>query len=109
MVNGNKRIERRKTMENMGNKKLALLYLLQIVQKESDPDHPLTQQDLIDKLYRDYGILLERKAVSRNLSLLREAGYEIESTPRGVYIEEGCDFDSTELRLMIDSVLTAVL
>ena len=100
------RIERRKTMENMGNKKLALLYILQILQKESDADHPLTQQDLIEKLERDYGIVLERKAISRNLSLLREAGYEVESTAKGVFLDES-EFDATELRLLIDSVLAS--
>ena len=42
--------ERRKTMENMGNKKLALLYILKIFEEYSDRDHPMTQSDIEQKL-----------------------------------------------------------
>lgn len=98
--------ERRKTMENMGNKKLALLYILKILEEYSDRDHPMTQSDIAEKLEQNYGIVLERKAVSRNLSLLREAGYEIESEAKGNYLDYR-DFDNTELRLMIDGVLSS--
>ena len=42
--------ERRKTMENMGNKKLALLYILKILEEYSDRDHPMTQSDIAEKL-----------------------------------------------------------
>lgn len=98
--------ERRKTMENMGNKKLALLYILKILEEYSDRDHPMTQSDIAEKLEQNYGIVLERKAVSRNLSLLREAGYEIESEAKGNYLDFR-EFDNTELRLMIDGVLSS--
>ena len=54
--------------------KLALVRILQILEQYSDFDHPLKQQDIIDYLDRDYGIAIERKAVGRNLSLLKEAG-----------------------------------
>ena len=93
-------------MDNMGNKKIALLYILNILREESDADHPLTQGDLADRLEKRYGIVLERKAISRNLSLLREAGYEVESTAKGNYLDER-EFDNTELRLMIDGVLSS--
>lgn len=98
--------KRVKTMGNLGNKKLALLYILKILKEDSDIDHPLTQSDIANKLELNYDITLERKAVSRNLSLLREAGYEVESTAKGVYLDES-DFDNTELRLMIDGVLSS--
>ena len=98
--------ERRKNTENMGNKKLALLYILKILEEYSDRDHPMTQSDIAEKLEQNYGIILERKAVSRNLSPLREAGYEIESEAKGNYLDYR-DFDNTELRLMIDGVLSS--
>ena len=93
-------------MENMGNKKLALLYILRILQEDSDADHPLTQSDIADRLEQRYGIVLERKAISRNLSLLREAGYEVESHPKGNFLDER-PFENAELRLMIDGVLSS--
>ena len=90
----------------MGNKKLALLYILRILQEDSDADHPLTQSDIADRLEQRYGIVLERKAISRNLSLLREAGYEVESHPKGNFLDER-PFENAELRLMIDGVLSS--
>lgn len=86
-------------------KKLALLRILQILEKYSDIDHPLGQKAIADILDRDYGIELERKAVSRNISLLKEAGFEIEQLPEGVYLAER-QFEDSELRLLIDGVLS---
>ena len=67
-------------MESFEPKKLALIRILQILKKYSDFDHPLLQETIARYLETDYGIVLERKAISRNLALLREAGYEITST-----------------------------
>ena len=68
-------------------KKLALLRIWQILKENSDCDHPLTQEEIGAYLERDYGIEIERKAISRNLSLLREAGIESESNREGSYLE----------------------
>ena len=46
-------------------KKLALLRIWQILQKHSDYDHPMTQEDIITHLRNDYGIEMERKAVGK--------------------------------------------
>lgn len=86
--------------------KLALVRILQILEQYSDFDHPLKQQDIIDYLDKDYGITIERKAVGRNLSLLKEAGYDIASDRRGSYLAERT-FDDSELRMLIDGVLAS--
>ena len=86
--------------------KLALVRILQILEQYSDFDHPLKQRDIIDYLDRDYGIVIERKAVGRNLSLLKEAGYDIASDRRGSYLAERM-FDDSELRMLIDGVLAS--
>lgn len=91
-------------MESFEPKKLALLRIWQILQKYSDYDHPLTQDDIVLHLENDYGISIERKAVGRNLSLLKEAGIEIESRRAGSYLETR-EFEDSELKLLIDSVL----
>jgi predicted DNA-binding transcriptional regulator YafY len=85
-------------------KKLALLRILQILEKYSDCDHPLTQEDILKYLENDFGIVIERKAVGRNISLLKEAGYDIESGRSGCYLASRT-FDDTELHMLIDSVL----
>lgn len=93
-------------MDNFESKKLALIRILQILQKYSDSRHCLKQEDIANILTRDYGIEIERKAIGRNISLLKEAGFEIESTRGGSYLAERM-FDDAELRLLIDSVLAS--
>ena len=93
-------------MECLEPKKLALIRILQIFKKYSDYDHPLLQEDIAEHLENDYGITLERKAISRNVSLLKEAGFEIESTKAGSYLEER-EFEDSELRMLIDGVLSS--
>ena len=85
-------------------KKLALLRIAQILHKYSDAAHPLKQEDIAAYLSRDYGIEIERKAVGRNLSLLKEADYNIISTRNGCYLEKR-EFEDSELKLLIDGVL----
>lgn len=93
-------------MDSLEPKKLALLRILQIFKDYSDYDHPLTQDDISDYLENNYGISIERKAISRNISLLKEAGVEIESTRQGSYLDER-DFEDSELRMLIDGVLSS--
>jgi predicted DNA-binding transcriptional regulator YafY len=95
------------------NKKLALLRILHILQKRSDANHPMTQDDLVTALYKDYGIEVDRKLVGRQLALLHEAFDKVDSPitlisdPRkGTYIEER-EFEDSELRLLIDGVLSS--
>lgn len=91
-------------MGSLEPKKLALIRIWQILKEHSDYDHPLTQADIADKLNSEYGIALERKAIGRNLSLLREAGVEIGTRRAGSYLESR-DFEDSELRMLIDGVL----
>ena len=91
-------------MDSLEPKKLALIRIWQILHKYTDFNHPLTQDEIIEILDRDYGISVERKAVSRNLSLLKEAGIEIESRRAGNYLETR-EFEDSELKLLIDGVL----
>ena len=85
-------------------KKLALLRIWQILQKHSDYDHPMTQEDIIKYLESDYGIEMERKAVGKNIADLRDAGIDIGSRRAGSYINSR-EFEDSELKLMIDGVL----
>lgn len=93
-------------MNSMEPKKVALIRIGQILKKYSDCDHPLTQEKIQYYLEREYGITIERKAVSRNISLLKELGADIESGKKGSYLASRI-FDDAELRLLIDSVLSS--
>ena len=91
-------------MEGLEAKKLALLRILQILHKYSDLQHPLTQEKIAYYLDSEYGIVIERKAISRNISLLMDADVEIGHCRDGYYLETR-DFEDTELKLLVDSVL----
>ena len=88
----------------MEPKKLAILRIWQILQKHSDYDHPLTQEEIIKYLESDYGIEMERKAVGKNIADLRDAGIDIGSRRAGSYIDSR-EFEDSELKLLIDGVL----
>ncbi len=95
------------------SKKLALLRVLHILEYYSDSQHPLKQEDIVAYLEKDYGIVVERKAVGRQLSLLKEA-YDYPNSPiviasdkrKGTYIEQRT-FEDSELRMLIDGVLSS--
>ena len=91
-------------MSSLEPKKLALLRIWQILQKHSDYDHPLTQEDIIKYLESDYGIEMERKAVGKNIADLRDAGIDIGSRRAGSYIDSR-EFEDSELKLLVDGVL----
>lgn len=91
-------------MEGLEAKKLALLRILQILHKYSDLQHPLTQDKIGYYLDSEYGIVIERKAISRNISLLMDADVEIGHCRDGYYLETR-EFEDTELKLLVDSVL----
>lgn len=94
-------------MYNPNSKRLAPLRILQILYKYSDSDHPLLQEDIAHYLEKDYNMQLERKAISRNLDFLRDAGFAIESIPKyGSYIS-GREFSDYELRLLMEAVLSS--
>ena len=93
-------------MDALEPKKLAIVRILQILQTESDEAHHLKQEDIIRHLNDDYGIAIERKAIGRSISMLKEAGYDIESTRSGSWLA-GREFTESELRLLIDGVLAS--
>ena len=77
-------------------KKTLIMRIYQVLENYSDEEHPLKQQNIIDILYRDYDIECERKAVGRNISYLKEMGYDLESDARGTYLASR-HFENAEL------------
>ena len=71
-------------------KKLLILYILNILREHTDPDHPISQQKIVEYLESEYGMTADRKTVRRNLSKLMEADYPIRF--------QGCTMDSHEIK-----------
>lgn len=95
-------------MEKEGKTKSKLLYLLKIFKEESDEDHKLSMKDIIEKL-KKYDIKAERKSISRDIKLLQDLDYDIVSyeNNREGYFMDSREFEVSELRLLIDAVLSA--
>lgn len=92
-------------MYALGSKKMLAMGILQVLKDHTDYDHRLTQQQIIDLLDREYGMVCDRKSIKSNIISLIEWGYEIEND-KGWYLAER-DFEEVELRMLIDSVLYA--
>ena len=98
-------------------KNMLIMNILEILKKHSDEEHRLNQKDIIDLLYSEYEMKVDRKAVKRNLMNLLDFGYELEYTETIRTNKKGeqealysdwylvRDFTDAELRLLIDSLL----
>lgn len=89
-------------MAKQFDEKLKLLYVLKILQKETDGDHRMFVPEIIKQLEK-VGIKAERKSVYRDLETLEAFGFDI------VHDRSGCallsrDFELAELKLLVDAV-----
>lgn len=89
----------------MEPKKTILYRILGILERYSDAEHPLTQNEIISRLSELYEIECDRKTIGRNISVLKEMGFEIDNAGRsGVYLSQR-KFEPSELRILIDGVM----
>ena len=98
-------------------KKLLIMNILDILRRYSDADHRLSQKDMIEILQTEYDMVVDRKAIKRNLMNLIDFGYRLEYSERIRRNKSGeeeiiytdwylsRDFSDAELRLLIDSLL----
>lgn len=103
-------------------KKLMIINILDILRRYTDKKHRLSQKQIAEILKNEYQMKADRKAIKRNLMNLIDFGYDIEysETVRMTLnaetgkLEESYilsdfylrrEFDDSELRLLIDSLL----
>ena len=98
-------------------KKLLIVYILDILQKYSDAEHPLTKAGIKQILAEKYFMEIDVKAVARNLKSLEMINKRVKCKEAkrinkngkeeiyryGFYYEH--EFDDVELRLLVDSVM----
>ena len=93
-------------MAKGNGQRLKALYILKILQENSDEKHLLKTQQIIDRL-EGYGIPAERKSVYADISALKELGYEIvcvRARANGGYYLKNRSFELPELKLLTDAV-----
>jgi len=89
--------------------KIKLLRLLDLLQRETDEQHPISRQDLCKRL-NDMGISSNPRVLSLDIEVLNDAGYEIMETQVGrekFYYVEDRAFSEPELKVMIDALEAA--
>ena len=69
----------------MQSKKQLILWVLNVLNSESDENNPITQTKIADVISDMYPC--DRKTVSRNIKFLQEMGYPIKKTNKGFYME----------------------
>lgn len=91
-------------MNNMD--KLRTLYLWKILYEETDEDHTLSTNELIEILDKKYAIQAHRQTIKTEIERLRDFGVEIEEikSTQNRYNLYGRRFDTPELKLLIDAV-----
>lgn len=85
--------------------KIKTLYVMHILQEETDAEHGLSLRELIERL-GDYGIKAERKGLYSDIQALREFGVDIQTFQRNPveYAIVRRDFALSELMLLVDAV-----
>ena len=109
-------------MQVSSGKKFTVLYILQILRENTDIYHPMTQQEIRNRLLEDYGIEISRTTMARTIADLIEENEHVDCNPvsrsytdratgekedssmnTGIYYVH--DFTQPELHMLIDGLL----
>lgn len=93
-------------MPKSSNQKLKMLYLIDILKKHSNEEHPMPMAEILRRL-DEVGIKAERKSIYDDVNQLVDYGYDIvcvKSKTKGGYYMASLDFELPELKLLVDAV-----
>lgn len=92
-------------MPKSENQKQKLLYILKFFYEETDEDHSISVQQIIDKLDH-YGISAARRSVYDDIRTLKEFGFDIimQKNKSYSYFLGSRLFETAELKILIDSI-----
>ena len=89
--------------------KMKMLSLWEILKQDTDQDHPITTNEICDRLAaRD--IPCERKSVAVDIALLNKCGYEVMACTVGhekAYYVDNRGFSVPEIKILMDAVQAA--
>lgn len=95
-------------MNPENSRKIKLLKMWELLNRETDEKHPMGTQTIIKKLKED-GIEVDRKILYRDIELLNANGYDVlctRSSSNQYYVMER-SFDLAEVRVLMDAVQAA--
>jgi len=95
-------------MNSEHSRKIKLLKLWELLNHETDENHPMTTNEIIDRLKKE-GIDVDRKILYSDIDLLNANGYEVicdRARSNRYYVMER-SFDLPEVRILMDAVQAA--
>lgn len=96
-------------MPEGNRRKMKMLLMVEILRQDSDEEHPVLTSQFISKL-AERGITCDRRTLSRDIALLNEFGYDVQSRlvghEKGYYFLDR-KFSVPELKILIDAVQAA--
>lgn len=89
----------------MANHKLKLLYILKQLTDESDAQHPIGAEQILQYL-SEHGIPCERKSIYSDIGVLKDFGYDIRyiKQPQKGYVLATRHFEPTEIQILCDAI-----
>ena len=92
-------------MPRNAEQKIKLLVLYDILLRETDEEHALSTDEIVEKL-RERGIDIARKVLPCDIALLNKYGFEVLSYKKRSYYYYVAyrKFDMAELRILIDAI-----
>ena len=90
----------------MEEKKTSILALLKILEENSDKDHKIKQPKLLEMIESQYGIKLDRRTLYKNVQMLQDFGYDIETysdNNQGYYLADRA-FEPSQIFLLCNAI-----
>jgi len=89
-------------------KKSRPLYVANYIREKSDEEHWVSQKEILDYLYEEFGIMPDRKTIKRDIAMLRdEMGMDIEEQPYYGYRLVSREFELDDLKILAECVYAA--
>ena len=96
-------------MPKSENQKQKILFVMDYLQRHSHKDHPVKTSEII-RMLKENGISADRKSIYSDIEALIGYGLDIVSIKGrdgGYYIASPKDFEFSELKLLVDAVLSS--
>lgn len=95
-------------MPKSEKQKLKILYVAKFFLENSDENHAVTANDILDYLKEECSIEAERRSIYRDIAILRdEFGMDIDGGAGGKYRLMSRQFDQNDLRILAECVHAA--
>ena len=87
-------------------KKGLALYLIKVLTEYSDEDHPLTQNQIIFYIEKDFNATYSRKTISNGIKFLEDLDYDIVKVKSGIFLGERI-IEPSQLSFILDGLLSS--